>query len=296
MVTTADERRRAPAGDSRWAESWWFDFAARDASLGGFARLSVHPHQGIAWCWAALVGDGRRLLLVRDQDLQAPRGQSLDVRGQGLWLSATCETPLEHWSVGLEAFAVAFDDPREALVDERGDLVGLGLDLEWEASGPAADVSQTAYCQPCRVSGEILVADEQLAFDGVGFRGHRWGIQDWWQAAGEWSWGLLEGGEAFCAGSGGGTEPWAMRWRANAAEDLDLAAGAVSVTCDADGMLAGARVGSESEGSLAESVVGTIPVLVEPVGGPRARLLTGLARCRAAGGGQGVGWVARLVP
>ena len=93
---------------------------------------------------AALVGHGRRLVLVRDQDLEAPRGAVLDLRGQGLWMSVTCETPLEHWSVGLEAFAVGFDDPLEAWGTERGDLVGLAFDLEWEASGPA-DSSTRAH-------------------------------------------------------------------------------------------------------------------------------------------------------
>ena len=74
---------------------------------------------------------------MREGDLPAPSGDA--IRAPGLWLSLTCETPGEHWSVGLEAFALAVDDPD----DERGDLVALGLDVEWEAPG--------------RLTGELVV-------------------------------------------------------------------------------------------------------------------------------------------
>lgn len=89
-------------------------------------------------------------LVVRDDDAPPPSPGTLDVRGDGLWLSLTCETPGEHWSVALEAFALRVDDPD----DERGDLVPLGLDLEWEAPG--------------RVHGELLIGDEHVDLDGPG--------------------------------------------------------------------------------------------------------------------------------
>ena len=41
---------------------------------------------------------------------RCPR-QGLEVRADGLWGELMCETPLEHWSYGLEAFGVALDDP-----------------------------------------------------------------------------------------------------------------------------------------------------------------------------------------
>ncbi|MGH9180803.1 MAG: hypothetical protein ACRDY5_03690, partial [Acidimicrobiales bacterium] len=71
---------------------------------------------GRAWCWAVLVGTHRPYLLVRDLDLDLPRRPgSRQLRGPGLWADANCETPHAHWSVGLEAFGVALDDPDEAL-------------------------------------------------------------------------------------------------------------------------------------------------------------------------------------
>jgi hypothetical protein len=90
-----------------------------------------------------------RWLVVREE-VEAPKGRDVDLRGPGLWLSLVCETPGEHWTIGLEAFALAVDHPD----DERGDLVALGLDLEWEAPG--------------RVHGEVLVADARWDVDEPG--------------------------------------------------------------------------------------------------------------------------------
>jgi hypothetical protein len=91
-----------------------------------------------------------RLLVVRESDVPDRGGADLDLRASGLWLSLVCETPGEHWTIGLEAFALAVDHPD----DERGDLVPLGLDIEWEAPG--------------RVTGELLVGDERIELDEPG--------------------------------------------------------------------------------------------------------------------------------
>ena len=65
------------------------------------------------------------------------------IRAEGLWAELLCETPGEHWSIGLEAFGVRFDDEAEAATSDRGERVPVGFDLEWET--------------PDRVVGEILV-------------------------------------------------------------------------------------------------------------------------------------------
>ena len=65
------------------------------------------------------------------------------IRAEGLWAELLCETPGEHWSIGLEAFGVRFDDEAEAATSDRGERVPVGFDLEWET--------------PDRVVGELLV-------------------------------------------------------------------------------------------------------------------------------------------
>ena len=91
--------------------------------------------------------DGR-WLVVRDD--QAPPAVDGTIRAPGLWLSLVCETPGEHWSIVLESFGLAVDDPD----DDRGDLVPLGLDVEWEAPG--------------HVHGDLLIADEVIPVDSPG--------------------------------------------------------------------------------------------------------------------------------
>ena len=89
-----------------------------------------------------------RWLVVREDE--APPAVDGTIRTHGLWLSLVCETPGEHWSVVLESFALAVDHPDDA----RGDLVPLGLDVEWEAPG--------------HVHGDLLVGDEVVAVDAPG--------------------------------------------------------------------------------------------------------------------------------
>jgi hypothetical protein len=139
---------------------------------------------GRAVYWACVVGDGRPLVTVRDDEVPLPRGTALEVRTSGLWSAIHTETPGEHWSVGLEAFALSLDDPADAWGDERGDLVPLGFDLEWEATGGGTTIS------PCVVSGEVLVGTEAIIVDGLGWRGEEHGDPDWpaWsRRTGHWS-------------------------------------------------------------------------------------------------------------
>jgi hypothetical protein len=65
-------------------------------------------------------------LVVRDSALARSRS-GLDVRGDGLWLSVIDEGD-GRWTFGLEAFALAVDDP----TDELGERVPLGLDVEYD--------------------------------------------------------------------------------------------------------------------------------------------------------------------
>jgi hypothetical protein len=143
-----------------------------DGSLGGFLRLAIDGDR--ATFWAALVGRDRPYLLVRDEDVAPPAGSTPEIRAEALWSALECETPLEHWTVGLEAFAVALDDPNEAWHGERGERVGLGFDLEWEAAA-VPEPGSDAFSQVCSVHGELLVGrHEQLDIAALGWRYRSW--------------------------------------------------------------------------------------------------------------------------
>ena len=192
--------RRHPAGP----ESWSFDFHTADGAFGGFVGLTIWAQPKAAWYWAALVGRRRPYLLVRDLEVAAPRSPtSREIRSEGLWADVNCEAAHDHWSLGLEAFGVALDDPDDALGDERGDRTGLGLDLEWEADGPVIGGAGD-YGQPCRVHGEILVGGgggpvETIDFEGPGWRHHAWGEAVEWFGDRRRLGGRLEAGDPYTA-------------------------------------------------------------------------------------------------
>ncbi len=131
-----------------------FDWTDADASHAGILLWAP------SWFAVSVVGVGNHpLLQVVDTAAPRPVTGALDLRADGLWTSVTREEA-DRWTVGLEAFAVAFDDPDEAVRSGRGDLVALGLDLEWEGQ-PDSEA---------RVDGELLVGRSVVAFDAVSGR------------------------------------------------------------------------------------------------------------------------------
>ena len=157
----ANEGRHVPGDERYWNESWYLDFASDDGRLGGYVRTGLYPNLGVCWYWAALVGEGRPLVAVIDHEVAIPATPALAVRGDGLWTDYVVETPWRHVSLGLEAFGVALDDPAATYGDLRGDRTALGFELDWETQGEPFPfpLGITRYEVPCRVHGEILVAD-----------------------------------------------------------------------------------------------------------------------------------------
>lgn len=139
----------------------------------------MSPNLGVAWWWTYLITP-EQLVVVRDHEIPLPRTRDLEVRADGLWAQMVCETPMEHWSIGLEAFGVALSDPMDGLRGEWGERVAVGLDIEWEECGFAsAATSPTSYRQPGMVHGELLVGTARIPFEGVGGREHSWGVSRW---------------------------------------------------------------------------------------------------------------------
>ena len=135
---------------------WSLEFAD-DQGIRGSLSLSVDG--AVAAFDAQVVVPDVGVIVVRDDELAPPRpGQGRDdvlvVRGEGLWAELLCETPGEHWSFGLEAFGVRFDDEAEAATSDRGERVAIGFDLEWET--------------PDCVVGEVLVGRARHPLDGTG--------------------------------------------------------------------------------------------------------------------------------
>ncbi|MER3453409.1 MAG: hypothetical protein C4321_09835 [Chloroflexota bacterium] len=288
-MTPADEGVHAPGTEALWGESWYFDFAAPDGSVGGYVRLGLYPNLGVAWWWACVVGEGRRPVLVRDHEVALPKPGSLEVRAEGLWGELICETPHEHWSVGMEARGVALDDPADAYRGERGEPVAVGLDLEWEAAGPVYAYSLTSrYEQACDVHGEVLVGDERIVFAGPGERDHSWGVRDWWVFPWVWTAGALNDGTRFHAA---GTDSlWHAGFVLTPQGVLEeVGQFRVETRTGAEELPRGARM--ELDGlALDVTAVAHGPLLLEAADGRRSRFPRALCRFTASDGRAGVGW------
>lgn len=172
-LSARDDRPHPPDPDPSWAETWGFDLAS--AEITGFVRFTRIPSRAACWCWVVLRGPELGIVVVRDDDVPLPRREdSLEVRGDGLWLELVCETPFEHWGIGLEAFGLRVDRP----TDEVGERLPVGLDLEWETDGtPALERGAESYEQTGTLHGELLVADARIPYEAPSTRDHAWGHQ-----------------------------------------------------------------------------------------------------------------------
>src|SRR5262249_48029512 len=129
----SDERAHEPNDDPLWSESHYLDFVSRDGQLGGYVRIGKYPNLGVVWYWGCVVGPDRPPVTVIDPPVAVPTDpESLGLRHDGLWADHHVETPFEHFSVGLEAFGVALDDPGDVYRGAFGERTPLGFDLEWE--------------------------------------------------------------------------------------------------------------------------------------------------------------------
>lgn len=269
----ADERPHRPGPGRSWEESWYLDFVAGDGSLAGYVRLTLRPGEGTAWFWAGMVGGGPKLVTVRDHEVPMPTGRGLEVRASGLWTELVCETPLDHWSVGLEAFGVALDDPLEAWGLERGDPWALGLDVEWEAAVQCAPWSgpETGYSQGCNVHGDVLVGAERFSLDGSGTRVHLWGDRPRIEPSG-WAVGQLDDGTTFASTD-------------------------VTVSCDEAGLMRSVSASVSVSLGVGDDEVTGIAVSQAPVLLPGAgRLARAVCRFETAAGRRGHGWAEWFVP
>jgi hypothetical protein len=189
-VTVSWDASRHPGAAE---EVWAFDAADVGAGFGVVAWLWYRAAERVAWWWAGAVGVGPPLVALRACDIPLPR-RGTTVRTDGLWAALECEEPLVHWSVAMECFGVAYDDPWEAARSERGDVLPFGLDLSFVASEPPSPLGrdsgvgresgdgaesggggESGYGQWCRVTGEVLLGDTTFDVDCGGHRAHAWG-------------------------------------------------------------------------------------------------------------------------
>lgn len=174
VVTEADEGRHPTGPEPGWVEVHRVDAWHPDASLAISWSAIARPAQGRAAFLAAVLGARDRPIVLSEHDITLP-ARGWELRASGLWADHVCETPLDHWSYGLEAFALLVDDPRELVGRGVGDRVPLGWELEFEAAAPPDVEGPAAYRQRGEVHGILLVGSDQLEVELEAVRRHWWG-------------------------------------------------------------------------------------------------------------------------
>ena len=161
--------------ESSLVEQWQFDFWSAEHDLGGWVHFTYDQSSRKAWYVTALLGVDRQLVLVVDPKIPIPRlSQYLEFRAEGIWAQHVCETPLEHWTVGLEAFGVTLETAEDAMGNQWGKRTGVGLDLEWERIEDTEE-TVTGFRQRCSVSGEVLIDEQAFDLHVDGWRSRSWG-------------------------------------------------------------------------------------------------------------------------
>jgi hypothetical protein len=108
-----------------------------------------------------------------------------EFRTSGLWVEQVCETPHQHWSFGLEAFALELDDPTELIRTGYGKRVPMGWELDfyaastsrWLLTGADPVEKSGAYTQAGELSGLLLDDDGERQMTAHAQRWHWWGTK-----------------------------------------------------------------------------------------------------------------------
>ena len=175
----ADEQAHGPGDEPWWAETWAFDLWTPEG-VAACTSLTTVPNRAATWYWTALVRPGHPLVHLCDLHVPGVRA-GLEVRTDGLWASHACEAAFEQWTVANEAYAVALDDPADALGRALGVVTPVAFDLEWYGTGPAQPIDagdgQVGYLQTGSVDGIIELTGGALELAGASAsRVHRWGV------------------------------------------------------------------------------------------------------------------------
>jgi hypothetical protein len=191
-ITDEDERLHPIEDPSpHWSDSLYFN--AWDPASNAFlmSRIAVRANEPAATAGMIVWVDG------------------MPVYGYGRDLA---EVPPSDWDVmAIEGLTYRMLESGQAWALQLADPDAVGkAHLEWHGLSPATHygghpngplprpVAWGHYEQTCRVTGDLHVGGQRIAFDGFGQRDHSWGFRHW-AGLDQWHWvtGFLADGRGF---------------------------------------------------------------------------------------------------
>ncbi|MEQ8842480.1 MAG: hypothetical protein RIB98_15965 [Acidimicrobiales bacterium] len=164
-VAESDDRDRPADADIDVID---VEFVATDLSLAGLLRIDIRRPARATRFLASILRPGLEPVTVLDYDLPLATG-AFEFRSSGVWVELCCEAPLDHWTVGLEAFGLALPEKEVVTPSSFGDRVPIGLDLDLDTiAAPEGDAR--AFSIEVDVHGEVLVADQSYELAATGTR------------------------------------------------------------------------------------------------------------------------------
>jgi hypothetical protein len=189
-ITDADERLHPIADPSpHWSDSLYFNAWDQATNTFLMTRIAVLGNDGrvtggvIGWVDGELAyAYGRELEEIppSDWDVMSTDGLTYRMLQSG-----------QAWAVQLA------DGATKAHLEWHGLSPATSYDAHPAGPLPKA-VAWGHYEQSCRVTGDLVLGDRTIAFDGFGQRDHSWGFRHW-AGLHQWHWvtGFLTDGRAF---------------------------------------------------------------------------------------------------
>lgn len=173
MILPQDDRRHQPGPERDWNESYWFAFYDPQKRIGVMNRIGLLVNRKQVNLWFFVSRDGRIVHDGTNLNLPLPEGD------------------IDHLPVG--PFTLQCSKPLRdfRMIYCQGDCA---LDVVWSGSMPVysfgtglSNVARYHIEQAGEAKGEVTLAGEKIALQGMGYRDHSCGERNW-TALGRWYW------------------------------------------------------------------------------------------------------------
>lgn len=179
-----------PAGAGKeWSESFYFNVYDQANDLCMFMRIGLKPNHDERSAFCFLMMPDGSVVGIKDQE---PFGSgTLDAKG----LSFEVVEPDRRWKIGFNGHMARMTEKGPVPVpvsfvlafEARNEVFDYRECVDSEGERMSQEVASEHLEQFGRLTGSLMVGEEQFDINGLGERDHSWGVRDW-NAPKMWIW------------------------------------------------------------------------------------------------------------